>query len=376
MFKRMIVMLIIVGLVLGGIFAFKAFQGVMMKKYMGAMGKQPQTVSTEVAAMQAWNSKIEAVGTLRAVQGVDISNEVAGLVEELHFESGDEVEAGTLLVKLRVDDDVAALASLQADANLAALTYDRDLRQLKEKSVAQATVDIDAANLEKAKALVAQQKAKIEKKFIRAPFAGNLGIREVDLGQYLSPGTVIVTLQALNPIYFDFYLPQQELSNIKLGQAVNVRNDLFPDKVFPGEIWAINSKVDSSTRNVQVRASLENKDGVLLPGMYAVIDIDLGVSQQYITLPQTAITYNPYGNTVFIVKSKAKDKLGKAELTVEQKFVTLGPTRGDQVAVLSGIEAGDTIVTSGQIKLQNGTPIIVNNKVLPSNDINPQPYEH
>jgi membrane fusion protein (multidrug efflux system) len=374
MFKRMIIMLTLVGLVLGGVYSFKSFQGLMIKKYMSSMGKQPQTVSTEDAKKQEWKNKIEAVGTLRAVRGVDISSEVAGIIEELRFESGDKVDAGSLLVKLRVNDDLAALASLQADAELADLTYNRDLRQLKEHSVPQATVDMDMANLQKAKALVAQQQAVIEKKYIRAPFAGNLGLRAIDLGQYLSPGAVIVTLQSLDPIFFDFYLPQQELSNIKIDQEVKVKNDLYPDKIFTGKIWAINSKVDSVTRNVQVRASLDNPDDILLPGMYASVEIDLGVAQDYITLPQTAIIYNPYGNTVYIVK-KDKNENGKPILTAQQKFVTLGPTRGDQVAVLSGIEEGDTVVTTGQIKLQNGSELIVNNTVLPTNDIDPKPSE-
>lgn len=365
----MFVMLVIVGLILGGVYAFKLFQNSMIKKYMGTMSKQAQTVSTTIAKSQDWDSKIDAVGTLRAVSGVDISSEVAGLIETIYFQSGDKVEAGKLLVKLRSDDEAAALDSLQADADLAELTYQRDLKQLKEKSVPQATVDIDAANLEKAKALVNQQKAKIEKKYIRAPFAGSLGLKEIDLGEYLSPGTLIVTLQALDPIYCDFYLPQQQLANIKIGQKVVIKNDLYPDKLFVGKIWAINSKVDPATRNVQLRAILDNPDNVLLPGMYAFVEVDLGIVHKYITLPQTAITYNPYGNTVFVVKNMNKT------LTVQQKFVTLGPTRGDQVAILSGIEDGETIVTSGQIKLQNGSTIVVNNEVLPSNDQDPKPQE-
>lgn len=376
MIKRMLVMLLLVGLVLGMVFGFKAFQGKMIKQYMSSMGKMPQTVSSTVANLQRWDSKIDAVGTMRAVRGVDLSSEVAGLIEAIYFDSGDEVQAGTLLVMLRADDEVAALTSLQADADLAALTYERDLRQLKEKSVPQATVDIDAANLEKSRAFVAEQKAKIEKKYIRAPFAGRLGINMIDLGQYISPGTVIVTLQALDPIYFDFYLPQQELALIKLGQTVKVTNDLYPDKIFIGKIWAINSKVDPSTRNVQVRAALDNPNDILLPGMYGVITIDLGIKQQYLTLPQTAITYNPYGNTVFVVKSAGKDKDGKPILKAEQKFVTLGPTRGDQVSILTGIEAGDLVVSSGQLKLQNGSLIIINNSVEPSNDSDPKPSDN
>lgn len=375
MFRRMFIMLLILGLVLGGVYAFKTFQNKMIAQYMSSMGDMSQTVSTGVATVQKWESKIEAVGTLRAVRGVDISSEVAGLVEAIYFNSGDEVQAGALLVKLRADDEVSALQSLQADADLAEITYQRDLRQLKEKSVPQATVDADAANLEKSKALVSEQKAKIQKKYIRAPFAGRLGLNLVDLGQYISPGTVFVTLQALDPIYFDFYLPQQELAKIKISQTVTVTNDLYKDRIFVGKIWAMNSKVDSSTRNVQVRAALDNPDDILLPGMYGVISIDLGVPQQYITVPQTAITYNPYGNTVFIVKDKGKDKQGKPQLTVEQKFVTLGPTRGDQVSILSGLEAGQTVVTSGQIKLQNGSSILVNNAINPTNDSNPKTSE-
>jgi len=358
-------MLVLVGLVLGGVFGFKSFQGIMIKKYMGSMSKMPQTVSTTIAQYQEWKGQIEAVGTLRAVRGVDISSEVAGIVEGIYFESGDEVAAGVLLVKLRSDDDVAALSSLKADANLAEITYQRDSKQLQEKTIAQAAADISLANLDKARAAVREQEAKIAKKFIRAPFAGRLGICAVDLGQYLSPGTVIVTLQALNPIYFDFYLPQQQLSNIKLEQDVAVKSDLHPDKIFPGKIWAINSKVDASTRNVQIRAQLNNTAGELLPGMYAVVTIDLGTTAKYITLPQTVITYNAYGNTVFVVKDKI----------AEQRFVTVGPTRGDQVAILNGLAEGDVVVSSGQIKLQNGTAVLINNDIVPSNDSNPKPDE-
>jgi membrane fusion protein (multidrug efflux system) len=375
MFKRLLTMLILVGLVLGGVYGFKSFQSAMIKKYMSSMGQMPQTVSTSIATLQKWDTKLQAVGTLRAVRGVDVSSEVSGIVEGIYFNSGDEVQAGALLVKLRADDEMAALQSLQADVDLAEITYQRDLKQLKEKSIPQATVDADAANLEKSKALVAEQKAKIDKKYIRAPFTGRLGLSQIDLGQYISPGTVIVTLQSLDPIYFDFYLPQQELANIKIGQIVTVTNDLYKNKIFIGKIWALNSKVDSTTRNMQVRAALDNPDNILLPGMYGVITIDLGQPKQYITVPQTAITYNPYGNTVYVVKAGKKTKDSKENLTVEQKFVTLGPTRGDQVAVLTGLQSGDKVVTAGQIKLQNGSPIVINNTVTPSNDKNPKPSD-
>lgn len=375
MIKRMFIMLIVVGLIFAGIIAFQNFKGSMIKKYMAQMSTKPQTVSTVVAEYEVWSSKIEAVGTLRAVSGVDISSEVAGIVESVYFESGDHVVQGTLLVKLRADDEIAVLASLKADAHLANLTYERDLQQLKDKAIAQSIVDLDSATLEKSLALIQQQEAIIQKKFIRAPFTGRLGIREVDLGEYLSPGTVIVTLQELDPIYYDFYLPQQQLANIKLGDKLYVKTNLHPDKKFAGKVWAINSRVDQSSRNIQIRALVDNSERELLPGMYGVVDIDIGKQQKFITLPQTAITYNPYGNSVFVAKPNGRDKDGKATYTADQKFVTVGPTRGDQIAIVSGLSSGEMVVVAGQIKLQKGTLLNINNSVMPTNDINPKPSE-
>lgn len=410
MIKRMLIMLIFCSVIGGGVIAWKMFEGAMIKKYMSKMGQRAVTVSTTVANIQKWQSTIVGVGTLRAVRGVDISSEVPGLVEGIYFESGDQVESGTLLVKFRVDDEVAALASLQAEAHLAGLTYERDYRQLKEKTVAQATVDMSVANLEKAKAQVQQQEALIAKKFIRAPFAGMLGIRKVDLGQYINAGMDMVTLQALDPIYFDFYLPQGDLSKVKLGQQVNLSTDLYPDKKYIGKIWALNSKVDQATRNVLIRAAIDNTEKELLPGMYGVININLGESKEYITLPQTAITYNPYGDTVFVVKKASAKKdtgseqaptskkkstqdtqkvaeKGKAAekntskdqdepLIAEQRFVVLGPTRGDQVAIIKGLKEGEVVVTAGQLKLQNGSSIQINNSVQPTDDSDPSPHEY
>jgi membrane fusion protein (multidrug efflux system) len=376
MIKRMTIMLLTIGIVLGSIYAFKGFQSHMIKKYMGSMSKHAQTVSTTTAQYQVWKDNIEAVGSLRAMRGVDISTEVAGVVTGVYFESGDQVVDGTLLVRLRADDEIAALASLKADADLATLTYNRDLSQLQQRAIAQSVVDVDKANLEKTKATIAQQEAIIAKKFIRAPFTGRLGLRAIDLGEYISPGTLIVTLQALDPIYFDFYLPQESLVKIKLGQRVSVTTDLYPDEIFIGKIWAINSKVDAASRNVQVRAVLDNNEQELLPGMYGNVNIDIGTDQKYITLPQTAITYNPYGNIVYIAKPTEPDAEGIMQYVAEQKFVTLGPTRGDQVAIHTGLQAGDLVVTAGQMKLQNGVALIINNSVLPSNDSNPKPSEY
>jgi membrane fusion protein, multidrug efflux system len=371
MTKRMIIMLAVVAVVFGGVFGFKAFVGYKIKQYMSSMAQPPQTVTATKASSSVWQSKIEAVGSLRAVKGADLSLEVAGVVGEIAFNSGDDVEAGAELLKLRDDDDVAKLDSLKATAELNEITYQRDQKQFQLQAVSQATLDTDAANLKNAKAQVAQQKAILDKKFLRAPFAGHLGIRAVDLGQYLGAGTAIVTLQALDPIFIDFFVPQQAVDQVRLGQQVAVQIDAYKDQTFSGEISAINPKVDASSRNVQIRATLKNADHKLIPGMYATVAIPTGAPANLITLPQTAITYNPYGDTVFIVDNKGNDASGKPQLVARQNFVTTGATRGDQVAVLKGVGEGDMVVTSGQIKLHNGTTVLIDNSITPTADAAP-----
>ena len=376
MTKRMVIMLIAVAIVFGGIFGFQAFKASMIKKFMTAMGSPPQTVSAAKAGYSAWQPRLEAIGTLRAVKGADLSLDVPGVVASISFNSGDDVEQGAPLLKLRVEDDLAKLESLQAMAELSEIVNQRDQKQFKMQAVSQATLDTDAANLKNAKAQVVQQQAIIDKKFLRAPFAGHLGIRAVDLGQYLAAGTVIVTLQALDPIFVDFFLPQQAVDQVRLGQSVTVKIDAFKDQTFAGEISAINPKVDAGSRNVQIRATLKNPDHKLLPGMYATVDIATGAPQSYITLPQTAISFNPYGDTVYVVDSKAVDTAGKPpQLIARQTFVTTGPTRGDQVAVLKGIDEGDLIVTAGQIKLHNGSTILIDNSITPTADAAPVPID-
>ena len=375
MTKRMIIMLIAVGLVFGGVFGFQIFKNTMIKKFMSAMPVPPQTVSTVTAAMQEWQPQIEAVGSLRAVNGADLAFEVSGIVKELHFNSGDDVAAGDILLTLRADDDIAKLEALKATAALSEIVHQRDQEQFKIKAVSQATLDTDAANLKNAKAQVAEQQAVVAKKTLRAPFAGHLGVRAVDIGQYISAGTAVVTLQALDPIYADFFLPQQVLNQIRLEQAVTIKVDTYPNQDFAGTITAINPKVDPATRNVQVRATLKNLDRRLLPGMYASVSVAAGDKQRYVTLPQTAVTYNPYGETVYVVDDKGQDPQGRPQLSARQIFVTAGPKRGDQVAILSGVEQGQTVVTAGQIKLHNGTPVMIDNAVRPTADANPLPVD-
>jgi membrane fusion protein, multidrug efflux system len=371
MTKRMVIMLVAVAVVLGAIYGFQVFKGMMIKKFMSAMGNPTQTVSVTKAAYNPWQPTIEAIGSLRAVKGADLSIEVSGVVDSISFNSGDDVEEGAILLKLRSGDDIARLESLQATAELNQITYDRDQKQFKLQAVSQATLDTDAANLKNANAQVAQQQAILDKKTLRAPFAGHLGIRAVDLGQFLSAGTAIVTLQALDPVFLDFFVPQQAVAQVRIGQSVAVKIDAYKDQTFPGEITALNPKVDASSRNVQIRATLKNPDHKLLPGMYATVDISTGAPQNYITLPQTAITYNPYGDTVYVVDGKGADADGKAHLIARQTFVTTGPTRGDQVAVLKGVNDGDTIVTAGQIKLHNGSLVMIDNSISPTADATP-----
>jgi membrane fusion protein (multidrug efflux system) len=373
MIKRMLIMLVLAGVVFGGIFGFQAFKSKMMLKYMSG-GQPPQTVSTTKAAYAQWQSEDRAVGTVRAVRGADLAPEVAGIVQAIRFQSGDRVKAGAPLLQLNADADTARLKALEAAAALAQSTYMRDQEQFKVKAVSQATLDADAANVKGAKAQVEEQQALLAKKLIRAPFSGRAGIRAVDLGQYLSPGTKIVTLQALDPVFVDFLVPQVALGRYRIGQKVSVATDSFPGEAFEGHVAALDAKVEAATRNVKVRATVRNPKQHLLPGMFATVQTLLGGPQKLLTLPQTAISFNPYGNTVFVLEEK-KGADGKTQLLAQQKFVTTGATRGDQVAVLAGLKEGDTVVTSGQIKLRSGAAVLVNNDIQPSNDAAPRPVD-
>ena len=374
MIKRMAIMLIVVGAIFGGLYYFQQFKAGMIHKALAAQANPPQTVATATAAYQDWQPQLHAVGSLRAVNGASLSLQVAGIVDRIGFQSGKDVEAGQLLLHLNDDDDIAKLHSLQATAALARITYDRDLKQFKAQAVSQQTVDTDVQTLKSDVAQVVEQQAIVDYKTLRAPFAGRLGIRQVDLGQYLQAGTAVVTLQALDPIYADFYLPQQALDRLRVGQPVAAKVDTYPNESFAGSITAISSLVDTSTRNIQVRATLKNPDRKLLPGMFATVDITAGAPQRLVTLPQTAVTYTSYGDTVYVVETNRVE--GQARLVARQVFVTTGPTRGDQVGILSGLKEGDVVVTAGQVKLHNGSPLAIDNSVKPTDDPNPRPVDH
>jgi membrane fusion protein (multidrug efflux system) len=320
--KRWLIMIlgvVVLVAILGGIKGWQIHE--MIASYK-AMGTPLQTVSTAKASYQEWRPQIDAVGSVRAVRGADLSAEVAGIVDGIQFKSGESVKAGQRLLELRAADDIARLDALKASAELAQLTYNRDKAQLAAQAISQAQFDNDSANLKNARAAVAQQQALVDKKIIRAPFAGQLGIRAVDLGQYLTPGAKIVTLQQLDPVFVDVYLPQQDLAQVKAGDAVTVTTDTFPGEAFAGEIEAVNPKVDTDTRNAQVRAVLKNPDHKLLPGMFAKLEVSVGENQRYLTLPNNAITYNPYGETVFVVMPEAQykaEQAAKATMTARMK---------------------------------------------------------
>jgi membrane fusion protein (multidrug efflux system) len=373
MVKPFLVLFVAAALLLGGIYGWQLFVGKMIKGAMGQMATAPQTVSTTIAASSTWQSRTRALGSLRAVRGADLAAQASGVVDKITIDSGAEIPAGTVLLRLKPNDDPAKLAQLEAMAELARITLKRDSEQLAAQAIAQATVDSDAATLRSDLAQVAAQQALIEEKTVRAPFAGKLGLRQVDEGQYIAAGTAVVTLQALDPIFIDFYVPQQALRVLKTGQPVSATVDTYPGVSFPGKIVSISSKVDSASRNVQMRASFGNADRRLLPGMYATVEIDNGEATQHITLPQTAITYNAYGDTVFVVQKNGVDDKGNPRLTAVQRFIKLGDTRGDQVAIKEGVSAGEEIVTAGQVKLRSGAAIVVNNKIVPTDDAHPMP---
>ena len=375
MFKRMFIMLACAGLLFGGIFGYKAFVSHQMEKAMASQQAPAVTVSTTTARMLPWQPQLNAVGTVRAMRGVDVTTEIAGLVRTIYFKSGDDVQKGQVLVQLNADADRALLHSLEAEAELAKTTYARDKQQFNVKAISQATLDVSHADLKSKKAQVDQQAAVVDKKTIRAPFSGRVGISTVNPGQYLNPGDRIVTLQSFDSVYVDFFLPQQDIARITLGQTVVVTTDTYPGRNFEGKITAVNPTVDPQTRNIEIEATFANPKHDLLPGMFTSVQVHAGELERFITLPQTAITYNPYGETVFVVVKAGQGPQGKPEWVAKQTFVTIGSLRGDQVAVLKGIKAGDTVVTGGQLKLKSGSRVVINNSIQPSNEAAPEPAD-
>lgn len=361
--RRMVIMLIILLVLFGLIFGFKLFKGYRMQKAMMAAQPTSVTVSAIQATEEPWIPQLTSTGSFRSILGIDLTTEIAGLVREVNFNDGDFVQKGALLVKLNIETEVATLNRFQAAADLAKINLDRDTAQFAVHAVSKAQVDTDTANLKSAQAQVAEEQSIIDKKLIRAPFSGRIGISLIKPGDYLTPGAKIASLQTLDPIYVWFSVPQQYLPQIQAGQDISLTTNLFPNRIFHGKINAHDAVVDSTTRNLLVEATLDNPKMELLPGIFAEVVITTGKPMPFLTLPQTAISFNPYGSLVYLID--------KTKMAVTQSFVTTGETRGDQIQVLSGVKAGDWVVTSGQLKLRNGSPVAINNKVTPRN--NPAP---
>jgi membrane fusion protein, multidrug efflux system len=358
--------------ILGGI---KALQiGTMI-----AQGKQsvppPETVTSATVTRDSWESLVTAVGSLDAVQGVTVTAEVTGKVAKIAFKPGSKVAAGDLLVQQDISAETAQMRSAEATAELARINFERSEKLLPEKVISQSDYDNNRAKLTEALAEVDNIKAVIAKKTIRAPFAGRLGIRTINLGQVIKEGQAIVTLQSLDPIFANFQVPQQQLGLIREGLPVRVTSDALPGHVIDGKITAINPEVDAATRNIRVQATLSNPDEQLRPGMYATVAVVLPHRDDVLAIPSTAVLYAPYSDSVFVIE-EAKGADGKpAGKTVHQKFVRLGEKRGDFIAVTSGLNVDETVVSTGVFKLRNGQAVVVDNKLSPKFKLAPEPSE-
>ena len=372
MLKRMIAMLVAMMLIVAAL-GFVKFRQIQTAIAQGAAFQPPpEAVTTIVASQEQWPSTLKAIGTVAAVHGVTVSADLPGVVDRIAFESGQAVSEGDVLAVLDTRQERAQLAAAEAQRELARINFERMDGLLKERVVSQAEFDRATADQRQADARVGEIRAAIDRKTIRAPFSGVLGLRQVNLGQYLSAGNALVTLESLNPIYVNFGVPQQTAGQMRTGRAVRATNDDPAGFDLGGRITAIDSRVEETTRNIQVQATFDNHGGQLRPGMFVQTEVVLGPSDAVIPLPASAISYAPYGDSVFVV-ADIKQENGQTYKGVRQQFVKLGATRGDQVAVLSGVKPGDEIVTSGLFKLRNGAAVLVNNKVTPANNPKPKP---
>ncbi len=378
--KRMFWMLLVAGVVFGGVFAVKAIISAGTNKFFDNMQQPPVAISDYTAREAQWTDAEQAVGTLVAINGADVTTESGGVVKSIEFDAGQPVKAGTVLVRLNSSNELATLKSLEAAANLAITQRNRWRELGRDRLVSQADVEQRATDAARAVALADAQRALIAQKTVRAPFDGVLGIRKVNLGQFISPGDPIVNLQSLDPIYLNFSLPEQRMAQVAEGSVIHASVDALPGRTFEGKVTAIDPAVDTSTRNFAVQATLRNADGKLRPGAFARVDFEIGKPQRVVVIPQTAISFNPYGNSVYVIQqaSAGKDekiadgKPAEPMLTVKQRFIKTGATRGDLVAVLDGLKPGERVVTSGLLKLRNDAVVTINNKVQPEAEANPQ----
>lgn len=367
MIKRLLIATIILAVFLGGLAYFQlVFKPQMIKDFLAQQAPPPATITAEAAQTRNWVERLPAIGTLIASQGVDVASQVAGIVTEIGFESGQDVPKGKKLVQLDISVELADLASAEATQREADVAYKRQTDLLRKSVASEANVDTALAKRDTAAAAVNRIRALIAQKAILAPFAGRLGIRKAELGQYVSPGLTLVTLQALDPIWVDFPMPEQNIGKLRVGQTIELTVDAFPGEVFKGHVTSLDARVSQETRTLLVRGTLPNPDRKLLPGMFANVAVLAGEAAQVVTVPRTALTYSLYGDSVYVVKpEEAKDgeeAAGAEEIfVVERRFVRPGQARGDLVAINSGLKTGEEVVTTGQLKLNTGSRVRIDN---------------
>jgi membrane fusion protein (multidrug efflux system) len=394
---RSILLPIGAAVVFGGLLFVKSYGNKQMNAMFDSMPQPPVTVSAAKVQWERWPQEIKAVGSFAAVNGAELATEVGGNVDKIGFKNGQSVKAGEVLLQLDTEIDIAQLKVLEAAARLAELELGRAERLIESRSVSEAELDAAQSRAEQARANVEAQHARIAQKTIVAPFDGVLGIRRVNLGQYVGAGTPVVSLQSLNPIFLNFMLPQQRLADVSIGQEVTASVDAYPDLGFEGIVTAIEPRVEQSTRNFAVQASFQNPDGKLRPGMFARAMLEYGAPQDVLTVPQTAISFNPYGNSVYVVhkmnttthgqteqganpgsqafagEKQASSPTSEPALTVTQRFVLTGSRRGDLIAIKDGLKAGEQVATSGLLKLRNDAVVNINNEVTPKAELTPTP---
>lgn len=362
MIKRFVIAAILLGAVFGGLWWFNNFRDEMIRQAFAPKDPPPATVSTARAMQETWARQIEAVGTLQAIQSVDVAPQVSGIVNEIAFEPGQKVKKGDVLVRLDVAVENADIRRLEAMRRMNQLTFDR-ARQLNEKQFSsQAALDQAKAALDQSEAEVARIRALIDQKIVRAPFSGVLGVRYVNLGQYVGPGAKLVGLQQLDSLYANLTLPEKRLAEIKVGQSVAIRVDTFRDREFSGRITTIDPQIDQLNRMVLVQVTVDNPDQLLRPGMFASAVISLDKSEKLVAVPKTAIDFSLYGDSVYVVVDGTGAD-GKPVKRVERRAVTVGDQKGGLVAIARGVAAGDEVVTAGQVKLQNNVPVTVDNSI-------------
>ncbi len=372
MTRRMIIMLAGCVVLFGGIFGFKAVGEHFMNQFFDNMPQPPATIADAEVRLSQWPSTLDAVGSVVSVNGTALTTEAAGTVTEILFQSGDMVTKDALLVRLDDSTDAAELEGRRAGAELARLDLERVTRLHQQGSASQAELDRARAQHRQMQAAVAAQASVLAKKTLRAPFSGQLGIRQINLGEYLTPGTAIVSLQQLDPVYVRFSVPEREFAELRTGMPVKAQVDALGDMVFAGQLTAIEPGVNPATRNVTLQASFDNPEHHLRPGMFARISVDLGGSQDVLIIPKTAVSFNPYGNAVFLITETQNDA-GEAQLKVKRHFVKTGESRGDFITVIEGLERGDRVAASGLLKLRNGTSVTINNDVGPEATLDPRP---